>query len=120
MEIKRRAGQIERGKGNQELKSTNPGFSCEVVSEAMERRITVNVSLTKPLSEQLKIVSHCLEEMSEELELPEDYIVHLSTQRVLHRKKVRELTYRVLWGFRGVPVGDPHKDEDFPETEGSA
>jgi hypothetical protein len=86
----------------------------------MERRITVNVSLTKPLSEQLKIVSDSLEEMSEALELPEDHIVHLSAQRVRHRKKMRELTYRVLWGFRGVPVRDSHKDDDFPETEGNA
>lgn len=83
----------------------------------MERRFTVNVPLTKPLSEQLRIVSDCLEEMSEELELPEDYIVHLSAQRVLRRKRMRELTYRVLWGFRGVPIGDPHKDEDFTGTD---
>lgn len=97
-----------------------PGFPNKVVSETMERRITVNVSLTKPLSEQLKIVSDSLEEMSEELDLPEDHIVHLSAQRVVRRKKMRELTYRVLWGFRGVPVRDPHKDDDFPETEGNA
>ena len=96
------------------------GFPGEVVNKTMERRITVNVSLAKTLSEQLRIVSHCLEEMSEELELPEDYIVHLSAQRVFHRKRMRELTYRVLWGFRGVPVGDPHEDEDFTGTEGSA
>ena len=91
----------------------------QLKGKAMERRITVNVSLTKPLSEQLKIVSHCLEEMSEELELPEDVIVHLSAQRVLHRKRMRELTYRILWGFRGVPVGDPNGEEDFPGREGN-
>lgn len=96
------------------------GFPKEVVNEAMEKRITVNVSLTKPLAEQLKIVSHCLEEMSEELELPEDFILHLSGQRVLQRKRMRELTYRILWGFRGAGVGDPHQDEDFPGREGSA
>jgi len=85
----------------------------------MERRITVNVSLTKPLAEQLEIVSHCLEEMSEELELPEDFILHLSGQRVLHRKMMRELTYRILWGFRGSQEGDPHQDEDSSGAEGN-
>lgn len=83
--------------------------------KAMEKRVTVKVSTAKPLSEQVKAVSLYLEEMSEELDLPDDVIMHLSEQRIFEGKKMRALTYRILWGFQGTPV-DHHEDQkDSPK-----
>lgn len=86
--------------------------------KAMERRITVKVSMAKPLSEQVKAVSVYLDEMFEELDLPEDVIMHLSEQRVLHGKKMRALTYRILWGFQGPP--EHRSDEEKDSTKKAA
>ena len=88
--------------------------------KAMERRITVKVSTDKPLSEQVKAVSLYLEEMSDELDLPEDVIMQLSEQRVFQGKNVRALTYRILWGFRGTPVDHADGKKDSPKKAANA
>jgi len=88
--------------------------------KAMEKRITVKVSTAKPLSEQVKAVSLFLEEMSEELALPEDVMMHLTEQRVFPGRHMRSLTYRILWGFQGESAQDPQGEKDSPKKAANA